>query len=249
MKLKRLFLDNSIKKTVVFFAAVFSFLFISCSSNKIAFPIPGENASAITNIYIEYLNIADIYFSLEKFDKAESYYKAAMGNKDIYWNAYYKLAKCYAYQSKWGDAQTSYETILKRDPDNSSIKSSIAYIYAMNGNTTKAIDMYTDLIANAPEQAELYENYICVLLAAEKKEEAKEQYEVLKEKFPESKRLEELGKHFEETEETEESEENTASEKEPAVPVLQQAQQPQVEGEQTDSSSSPEIFYTSPHQL
>ena len=117
MKLKRLFLDNFIKKTAVFFAAVFAFLFISCSSNKFAFPIPGENASAITNIYIEYLNIADIYFSLEKFDKAESYYKAAMGNKDIYWNAYYKLAKCYVYQSKWGDAQTAYETMLKRDPD------------------------------------------------------------------------------------------------------------------------------------
>ena len=220
MKLKRLFLANFIKKTAVVFAAVFVFLFISCSSNKIAFPIPGQSASAITNIYIEYLNIADIYFSLEKFDKAETYYKAAMGNKDIYWNAYYKLAKCYAYQSKWGDAQTAYETLLKRDPDNTSLKSSIAYIYAMNGNTDKAKEMYVALIEQSPDQVELLENYICVLLAAQEKERAQEQYELLKEKFPESKRLEELGKHFVVEEETE---------SDSSVPELRQAQQPQVE--------------------
>ena len=70
----------------------------------------------------------------------------------------------------------------------------------MNGNTDKSIEVYEELIENTPESSELLENYICVLLAAEKKEEALEQYTLLKEKFPESKRLEELGKHFETTE-------------------------------------------------
>ena len=184
MKLKRLFLDKNVQKTVCCIAVFFAFFFISCSSNKIAFPIPGENTSAITNIYVEYLNIADIYFGLEKFDKAETYYKAAMGNKDIYWNAYYKLAKCYVYQSKWGDAQTAYETMLKRDPDNNSIKSSIAYIYAMSGNTDKALEMYSDLIDNSPDQVEFLENYICVLLAAEKKRRSFRTIQFVKRKIP-----------------------------------------------------------------
>ena len=197
----------------VIFSAAVIFCNISCSSNKLAFPIPGQNNTAITNIYIEYLNIADIYFGLEKFDKAETYYKAAMGNKDIYWNAYYKLAKCYVYQSKWGDAQTAYETILKRDPDNNSIKSSIAYIYSMNGRIDKAIEIYSDLILTSPDQVEYLENYICVLLAAELPEEAEEQYDVLKEKFPESSRLEELGKHFVKVEEKEQSENQEAPER------------------------------------
>jgi tetratricopeptide (TPR) repeat protein len=185
-------------------------IFSACSSTKLSVPIPGRSEAVITNIYIEYLNIADIYFGLEKFDKAETYYKAAMGNKDIYWNAYYKLAKCYVYQSKWGDAQTAYETILKRDSENNSIKSSIAYIYAMNGNTDKALEIYSQLIEASSDQSEYLENYICVLLAAEKQEEAHEQFNLLAQKFPESKRLEELGKYF--VEETEEESENNTEE-------------------------------------
>ena len=129
-----------------------------------------------------------------------------MGNKDIYWNAYYKLAKCYVYQSKWGDAQTAYETMLKRDPENTTIQSSVAYIYAMNGNIDKSLEIYKDLIEKIPESPEVLENYICVLLADEQKDEASIQYDILKEKFPESKRLEELGKQFESDQAPEESE-------------------------------------------
>ena len=71
----------------------------------------------------------------------------------------------------------------------------------MNGNTDKALEIYVALIEQSPDQVELLENYICVLIAADKKDEASEQYDLLKEKFPESKRLEELGKQFEVTEE------------------------------------------------
>ena len=72
MKLKRLFLDkkNIFAAGLLLLAA--GLLNISCSSNKMAFPIPGQNQTAITNIYIEYLNLADTYFELEKYDKAES---------------------------------------------------------------------------------------------------------------------------------------------------------------------------------
>ena len=208
MKLKRLSWAKSCA-AVLICAAVLC-LNISCSSTKLAVPIPGQSDAVISNIYIEYQNSADIYFGLEKFDKAETYYKAAIGNKDIYWTAYYKLAKCYVYQSKWGDAQTAYETMLKRDADNNTIKSSIAYIYAMNGNIDKSLELYAELIEKTPESSEILENYICVLLAAEKQEEASTQFDLLKEKFPESKRIEELSKQFE----VEQTEEGEASETE-----------------------------------
>ena len=187
--------------------AVMLCLNISCTSNKIAVPIPGQSDAVQKNIYIEYLNIADIYFELEKYAKAETYYKAAMGNKEIYWTAYYKLAKCYAYESKWADAQTVYETLLKRDPDNNSLKASVGYIYAMNGNTDKASQIYEKLIEENPDQADYLENYICILLGAEKNEEAEAAYNTLVEKFPSSKRVEEFKKQFEKPEPEEENSE------------------------------------------
>ena len=208
MKLKRLYWARAGIKAIV--CIVFCLFTISCSSNKIAFPIPGQSESANKNIYIEYLSIADIYFDLEKYDKAETYYKAAMTNKDIYWTAYYKLARCYVYQSKWADAQSVYEEILKRDPDNSALKSNMAYIYAMNGNTNQSCLLYEQLINDYPEQSEYLENYICVLLAAEKKEEAEASYIKLRENFPDSKRIQEFDPQFVKEEETpaeEESEE------------------------------------------
>ena len=161
MKLKK---SYWVKFIVAATIAVTVSLNISCTSNRIAVPIPGQGDAVQKNIYIEYLNIADIYFELEKYSKAETYYKAAMGNKDIYWNAYYKLAKCYAYESKWADAQTVYETLLKRDPQNNSIQASLGYIYAMNGNTEKAGQIYEKLIEENPDQANYLENYILILL-------------------------------------------------------------------------------------
>lgn len=202
MKLKKLFLANAIL-----------ILFISCSSNK-ALPIPGQSDIAITNIYAEYLNIADIYFDLEKYDKATTYYKAAMSNQDIYWTAYYKLAKCYAVQSKWEEAEKSYEDILKRDPENNTIKSSIAYIYAMNGNTDKALSVYEKLIQENPDEVSYLENYISILITAEKTDEAKNYYNQLIEKFPENKNNENFTKYFDsiKTEETEPEEKSDSVE-------------------------------------
>ena len=206
MKLKRLYWARAVIAAV--FCIAVPLLTASCSSSKIAFPIPGQRESAVKNIYIEYMNLADAYYELEKYDKAVSYYKAAMENKDIYWTAYYKLARCYVYQSKWDTAQTSYETLLKRDPKNNSLKSSLAYIYAMNGNVEKSTAMYEELIESNPDQSEYLENYICVLLGAEKKEEAEASYKDLCEKFPQSKRLEEFEKVFPKPEETKDSENN-----------------------------------------
>ena len=59
-----------------FFFAASSIFFISCLSKPI--PIAGEKKMAINNIYVEYMNIADIYYSLEKYDKALEYYKLSI---------------------------------------------------------------------------------------------------------------------------------------------------------------------------
>ncbi len=202
MRLKRLFWARG--KLEGFIVLLISCLITSCSSNKIALPIPGQNEAVQKNIYIEYMNIADTYFELQKYDKAENYYKAAMSNKDIYWTAFYKLAKCYVYQNKWALAQDAYENFLKRDENNNSLKASLAYIYAANGNISKSKEAYLELIEENPQQADYLENYISILIAMENMEEAKIYYEKLKEEFPSSSKIEDFKKKFESPESSEE---------------------------------------------
>ena len=89
------------KKSVSAFSALVFLLILffqlsSCVSKPI--PIPGEKKNVIANIYVEYMNIADTYYSLEKYDKALEYYKLSMQSSDLYWAAYYKTAKVYAIQ-------------------------------------------------------------------------------------------------------------------------------------------------------
>ena len=59
------------------FCAVFiSLLFFSCNTSA-HFPVPGESEVKKNNMYVEYLNIANTYMDLEKFDKAIEFYSKA----------------------------------------------------------------------------------------------------------------------------------------------------------------------------
>lgn len=192
MKLKKSFLAKILKGAAC--AALLTLT--SCSTTTAV--IPGSKQLQISNIYVEYLNIADIYYSLEKWDKAVTYYNYALGNKDIYWEAYYKLAKTYAIQNKWDDAEEKFKVIYKRDPENASIKSSLAYIYAMKGDTKKAKSMYLELINEQQYNQEYYENYLSILIMEKKYEESKAEYDKIAELFPNSKNLEKFQKAIDE---------------------------------------------------
>ena len=172
-------------KKLLFIAA--SLLFFSCVSKPI--PIPGDKAKTINNIYAEYMNIADIYYSLEKYDKALQYYKLSMQNSKLYWAAYYKAAKTYAVQSNWEDALPMYRTLLRRDKENDSLKASLAYIYAMTGELKKAERAYKELIYLQPDNHEYLENLIAVYFAKKQYEDGKRYLDVLIEKFPDSENI------------------------------------------------------------
>jgi tetratricopeptide (TPR) repeat protein len=107
------------KNIISFILSITFFIFLSCKTTDI---IPGSNRIKIQNIYNEYLNIANVYYELEKFDKAIEYYTLAMDSKELYWACYYKLAQCYALTSKWTQSEEYYVVLQERDPTNSSIK-------------------------------------------------------------------------------------------------------------------------------
>jgi len=168
----------------------------SCASKPV--PIPGDRTVKINNLYNEYYNIAEIYYSLEKYDKAEVYYKIAMENKNLHWACKYKIAKTYACQSKWKEAASIYQEILKRDSNNYSVKASLAYLYSMQNDNKKSLEIYEELCEIQPDNQEYLENYIAVLIYSKNLELANEKLLILKEKFPDSVNYTKLNSSFEE---------------------------------------------------
>ena len=185
--------------TAILMAAFFCFVFpcnlVSCASTGV--PIPGKTNAEAKKLSNEYLAIADLYFGMEKYDKAIEYYKLALNNKDNYWNVYYKLARTYTLQSKWNDALPMYENLLKRDPDNNSLKVSIAYIYAMSGDTDKAVKIYSELVEKNPENDEYLQNLIAVYIAKKDYETSVKYFETFQQTFPDNKNGEKIQQELE----------------------------------------------------
>ena len=174
------------KNIISFILSITFFIFLSCKTTDI---IPGSNRIKIQNIYNEYLNIANVYFDLEKFDKAIEYYTLAMDSKELYWACYYKLAQCYALTSKWTQSEEYYVVLQERDPANSSIKASLAYIKAMGGNVEESKKIYQELIHEHPENQLYLENYIAILFLEKNIAEVSVPLATLKDLFPDSKNI------------------------------------------------------------
>ncbi len=166
----------------------FAFIFlISCSSSS--FRAPGESRIILKNIASEYYAIAEGFFEIKKYDKAAEYYRLAMRNDELYLSSYYKLARSYALAKDWDKASEAYNYLLKLDPENTALKASLAYITAMSGDFKKGIALYKDLISENSFDESLLESYLALLINAEEGKEASETYFVLKEKFPNNKKL------------------------------------------------------------
>ena len=165
MKLKL----NKLIKTILFSMGLVVLLSVSfltsCKSNSSL--IPGEQRILLKNLYIEYAKLGDAYFSIEKYSDAINYYKKAMEDKDLYWSSYYKVAKCYVYNSDWNHALEMYETLLSKDPENSSLKASIAYIYSMSAQYEKALSIYDELLQIQPNNEKYLENSLAIILGSE----------------------------------------------------------------------------------
>lgn len=179
-------------------------LFFSCTSVHV--PIPGETEVKKNNIYVEYMNIADAYNDLEKYDKAILYYNYAMKNKSLRWSAYYKLGRAYAMNKDWSNAQNVYEHLLKRDSENTSLKMSLAYIYAMSGNLDDSGELYRTLYSENPDNSDILVNYINVLFAQENYGQVRAKLAELKEKFKDNASISSFEKKLEEINELEEPE-------------------------------------------
>lgn len=205
------------KSTFCYLSLVF--LFFSCSGTA-HLPVPGEKNAVESNISVEYYSIASSYEELKNYKKAIDYYNLAKKNKKMRASSEYKIARCYALLKDWDNAQAGFEKILKKDPSNTNIKISFAYIMAMRGDLEASSQLYSTLVSENSTDVSILKNYISVLCARGMFDEANVQLAVLKEKFPDDadisgieKKLQELSapKSEEKTDENSQSSVTTDS--------------------------------------
>ena len=188
-------------RTAIFVSLTVFFLAMSSCSSSGGLSIPGESSVVLKNIVTEYMTIAKAYDDLKKYDKAVEYYQMAINadsENTLGNSAYYNIGHCYAMAGDWKNARTVYEELLKKDEDNTNLKISLAYIDAMSGNLESSCTRYAELCEKNPTDAALLKNYISVLIAAEKKDEAKNSLELLKKNFPDDSSIKEIEKLLEE---------------------------------------------------
>lgn len=186
------------KKINIILSAIFlvmNFCFISCETTNVV--IPGKKSMQIENIYTEYFNIAEIYFSLEKYDKAAQYYETSLNGKKNSTKAYYKLGRCKAYLGKWSEAEEIYANLLNLDPENTSLKSAVAYIYAQQGKTNEAINLYKQLLEVEPDNVINIENLLSVYLLEKDLENSEKLISKLETDFPENTKLSKFKEEYE----------------------------------------------------
>lgn len=205
------------KSTFCYLSLVF--LFFSCSGTA-HLPVPGEKNAVESNISVEYYSIASSYEELKNYKKAIDYYNLAKKNKKMRASSEYKIARCYALLKDWDNAQAGFEKILKKDPSNTNIKISLAYIMAMRGDLEASSQLYSTLVSENSTDVSILKNYISVLCARGMFDEVNVQLAVLKEKFPDDadisgieKKLQELSapKFEEKTDENSQSSVTTDS--------------------------------------
>ena len=169
-------------------------VFVSCSS------VPFESKVEKHNILEEYFAIAKTYKELENYKKAVEYYEKVLSDEEFYDFAFYEIAVCNVYLKNWNEAKTSFEQLLERDPGNSTLKLSLAYIEAMRGNLEDAQMMYEQIVMDHPHDVEPLKNLIAVLISSGDTQAARQNLSLLEERFPDEESIPEMTKKIEEVE-------------------------------------------------
>lgn len=176
-------------------------LCVSCASSPESereFFLPGEKERILKNLAAEYYTLAEGFAEQKKYAKAAGYYELAKRDDSLYRTAYYKQGRMYALNKEWNKALSVFLDLLEKDPQNTILLSSIAYITAMNGDIQAAIVQYETLVINHPYDSDLLINYIYLLIDAEQLDKAQAQFQLLMNRFPTNGSLETLDKKISE---------------------------------------------------
>lgn len=134
----------------------------------------------------EYMELANGYAGLSKYEKALSFYSQARKAPEYRNASEYGMARMYAFLEKWDETVPLLEGLLQRDPKNMIVSSALAYALAAKGEPERAALVYKDLYEINSEDPESGLAYARILLLCEDYQEVLDLSASLREKFPDS---------------------------------------------------------------
>ena len=156
-----------------------------------------HSSNIVEDLGREYYLLADAYAELKKYDKAlELYQKASRTGVKGERELSFKIARTAALAKDWNTALKEYGFLLEKDTGNLLLKKSIAWIYGQKGDLKKAETEYEALYEAHSYDKDVCTNYILVLHALKKDEQARTVFLSYAELYPDASNIAELEKLF-----------------------------------------------------
>jgi len=154
-----------LKRNILIFTSFFIFSFLSVILNSCV------SAAASAQ---EYYSIGMAYFELGKFEEAEKWLNRAKQSDRTMTASTYNLGRLAFEKQRYMDAAKLFESILKKDGDNTLALKAAAYSRIKTGDIEIAEKHYAKLLSLVPESADDGYNHALVLFALERYTQAEE---------------------------------------------------------------------------
>jgi len=150
------------------------------------------NSVVKKEIAVEYMELADAYAAVKKYDKAATFYERAAKHDEYYNATRYKLARMYALSGKWENAVEVLEELYLQEPDNLLISNAYSYALVSLGELEKALPIYEKNYAEHDDNPVQARNYAEILFLAQRWDDATACIELLREQFGDTEELSDL---------------------------------------------------------
>ena len=140
----------------------------------------------------EYMDLADAYVAVKKYDKAATFYERAGTHKAYYNATRYKLARMYALSGKWENAVEILEPLYTMEPENLLVANSYSYALVSLGELDKALPIYEKNYVENTDNPVQARNYAEILFLAKRWDDCAAHIARMREQFGDAEELSDL---------------------------------------------------------
>jgi len=140
----------------------------------------------------EYMELADAYVAVRKYDKAAAFYERAGAHKAYYNATRYKLARMYALSGKWENAVEILEPLYTMEPENLLVANSYSYALVSLGELEKALPIYEKNYSENTDNPVQARNYAEILFLAKRWDDCTAHIARMREQFGDAEELSDL---------------------------------------------------------